>query len=200
MRSIPELDQQMVTTAHQLADCCAELETSPFIGFDTEFVGEQTYHPTLCLIQVATARCLYLIDPLSVGALDHFWKIVSDPRHEIIVHAGRQDVHLCRMNAGAPPGRLFDLQIAAGLVGTVYPIGHATLVAKELGIQIAKGETLTEWGVRPLTPRQIRYAYEDVKYLLPLREILGARLEERGRTSWADEEFELLRHDVRAEE
>jgi ribonuclease D len=200
VRSIPELDQQMVTTAHQLEDCCAELDSSPLIGFDTEFVGEQTYHPTLCLIQVATARCLYLIDPLSVGALDDFWKIVTDPRHEVILHAGRQDVHLCRVAAGAPPGRLFDLQIAAGLVGTVYPVGHATLVAKELGIQIAKGETLTEWGVRPLTPRQIRYAYEDVKYLLPLRELLGARLEERGRTTWADEEFELLRHDVRAEE
>jgi ribonuclease D len=190
----------MVTTAHQLSLCCAELEASPFIGFDTEFVGEQTYHPTLCLIQVATAKCLYLIDPLSVGDLQDFWKILIDPRHEIVVHAGRQDVHLCRIAAGAPPGKLFDLQIAAGLVGVVYPIGHATLVGRELGIQIAKGETLTEWGVRPLTPRQIRYAYEDVKYLLPLREILARRLEERGRTSWAGEEFDLLRQDVRAEE
>lgn len=199
-RTIPEADQEMVVSAHQLESCCAVLESSPYIGFDTEFVGEHTYHPTLCLIQVATPGRLFLIDPLSVGSLDAFWRIIADPKHEIVLHAGRQDVHLCRMAAGVPPGRVFDLQIAAALVGTIYPIGHGTLVAKELGVQIAKGETLTEWGVRPLTPRQIRYAFEDVKYLLPLREILATRLAQRGRTAWAEEEFELLRHDIRAEE
>jgi ribonuclease D len=199
-RSIPEVDQEMVVSAQQLEECCAQMEASPHIGFDTEFVGEHTYHPTLCLIQIATSKRLFLIDPLTVGPLGAFWKIIADPKHEIVVHAGRQDVHLCRMAAGAPPGRLFDLQIAAGLVGTIYPIGHGTLVAKELGIQIAKGETLTEWGIRPLTPKQIRYAFEDVKYLLVLREILATRLEERGRTGWAEEEFQLLRLDIRAEE
>ena len=200
MRSLPELAQDMIVTPEQLVRCCAQLAESPYLGFDTEFVGEQSYHPKLCLIQVATDKHLFLIDPLGVGPLDAFWNIITDPKHLIIVHAGRQDVHLCRMWAGKPPGRIFDLQIAAGLVGPIYPIGHATLVARELGIQIAKGETLTEWGDRPLTPKQIRYAYEDVKYLLVLRQILAERLHERGRTDWAEEEFQLLRNDVRAEE
>jgi ribonuclease D len=190
----------MIATPEQLQGCCAELEQSPFLGFDTEFVGEQTYHPRLCLIQVATEKKLFLIDPLSAGSLDAFWKVITDPKHVVVVHAGRQDVHICRMWAGRPPSRVFDLQLAAGLVGPIYPVGHATLVSRELGIQIAKGETLTEWGDRPLTPKQIRYAFEDVKYLLVLREILAERLQVHGRTSWAEEEFELLRTDVRVEE
>ncbi len=200
MRSLPEVAQEMIVTPQQLVACCAQLAQSPVLGFDTEFVGEQTYQPRLCLIQAATASHLFLIDPLTVGPLDAFWKILIDPQHLTIVHAGRQDVHLCRMWAGQPPGRIFDLQIAAGLVGPVYPIGHGTLVAKELGIQIAKGETLTEWGDRPLTPKQIRYAYEDVKYLLVLQEILAARLHDRNRTAWAEEEFQWMKSDVRNEE
>jgi ribonuclease D len=190
----------MIDTPQQLVSCCSQLAESPVLGFDTEFVGEQTYQPKLCLIQVATAKHLFLIDPLGVGPLDSFWRIITDPKHLVVVHAGRQDVHLCRLWAGQPPGRIFDLQIAAGLVGPVYPIGHGTLVAKELGIQIPKGETLTEWGDRPLTSKQIRYAYEDVKYLLVLMEILAERLHQRGRTAWAEEEFQLLKNDVRSEE
>lgn len=200
MRTLPDVAQEMIATPEQLVRCCAELAESPFLGFDTEFVGEQTYHPKLCLIQVATDKKLYLIDPLSAGPIDAFWNVLTDPSHVVVVHAGRQDVHICRMWAGRPPARIFDLQIAAGLVGPIYPVGHATLVSKELGIQIAKGETLTEWGERPLTPKQIRYAFEDVKYLLVLRGKLAARLESLGRTAWADEEFELLRTDVKAEE
>jgi ribonuclease D len=191
-----ELPEEMITTPHELAVCCGELAASGQLGFDTEFVGEQTYHPRLCLIQVATAQRLYLIDPLSVGPLDAFWQLIIDPQRLTIVHAGKQEVRLCRMWAGQPPGRLFDLQIAAGLIGPIYPIGHGTLVSHVLDVQIAKGETLTEWRDRPLSEQQIRYAFEDVKYLLSLWENLSQRLEKLGRTTWAAEEFEDMRSEV----
>ena len=79
------------------------------------------------------------------------------------------------------PGNLFDLQLAAGLAGLAYPLGHGTLVHQVLGVQLAKGETLTEWRHRPLTSGQIRYAFDDVRYLLPVWQRLSARLEELGR-------------------
>ena len=40
------------------------------IAFDTEFVGEDTYRPDLCLVQVATPEKLYLLDPFASGPLD----------------------------------------------------------------------------------------------------------------------------------
>jgi ribonuclease D len=161
-------------------------------GLDTEFVGEDSYHPHLCLLQVATADALYIIDPLAVGPLDAFWEVVVDPANLVIVHAGREEVRLCYLWSGQVPGNLFDLQIAAGLAGLAYPLGHGNLVSQVLGVQLAKGETLTEWRNRPLTRAQIRYACDDVRYLLPLWEKLTARLDELGRLGWAKEEFARL--------
>jgi ribonuclease D len=184
-----DLREEMVTSPEELAACCAYLETCPQLGFDTEFVGEDTYHPRLCLVQAATAERLILIDPLSVGPLDAFWRLIVDPARLVIVHAGREEVRLCRLWAGQTPGNLFDLQLAAGLVGLTYPLGHAALVNQVLKVQLAKGETLTEWRDRPLTPAQIRYAYDDVRHLLALWQKLSARLDKLGRGAWAREEF-----------
>ena len=176
-----ELREEIVTHPEDLAACCAELAKCAHFGFDTEFVGEDTYHPSLCLVQVATPDCLYLIDPLTAGPLDAFWKLVVDPARVVVVHAGREEVRLCRLWTGYTPGNLFDLQLAAGLAGLAYPLGHGTLVHQVLGVQMAKGETLTEWRHRPLTSGQIRYAFDDVRYLLPVWQRLSARLEEMGR-------------------
>lgn len=186
------LREQIVTCSQELPEICAYLASRGRFGLDTEFVGEDTYHPHLCLIQVATVDRLILIDPLSVGPLDAFWNLVTDPANQVVVHAGREEVRLCRLWAGKAPGNLFDLQIAAGLVGLVYPLGHGTLVNQVLQVQLAKGETLTEWRDRPLTPAQIRYAFDDVRYLLPLWRELSRRLERLNRTSWAEEEFARL--------
>lgn len=181
--------ETLVTTPEELAACCAHLKDCPCLGLDTEFVGEDHYHPRLCLVQVATPGHLYLIDPFSAGPLDEFWKIVVDPAHQVIVHAGREEVRLCRRSSGRPPGNLFDLQIAAGLVGLGYPLGHGPLVYQVLGIRLDKVETLTEWRNRPLTASQIRYALDDVRYLLALGQHLTRRLESLQRTTWAAEEF-----------
>jgi ribonuclease D len=190
--SMSELREEIVTHPEELADCCAELAACPYFGFDTEFVGEDTYHPSLCLVQVATADRLILIDPLTTGPLDAFWQLVVDPARVVVVHAGREEVRLCRLWTGRTPGNLFDLQLAAGLVGLAYPLGHGALVQQVLGVQLAKGETLTEWRQRPLTKGQIRYAFDDVRYLLPAWRRLADRLEELGRTEWAREEFARL--------
>lgn len=183
------LPEQIVTRPEELASCCEHLASCRTFGFDTEFVGEDTYHPHLCLVQVATAERLILIDPLSVGPLDSFWKLVVDPANLVIVHAGREEVRLCHLWTGHLPGNFFDLQIAAGLMGLAYPLGHAALVSQLLGVQLAKGETLTEWRSRPLTRQQVRYAFDDVRYLLPLWERQRARLGDLDRHSWAREEF-----------
>jgi ribonuclease D len=164
------------------------LAAAPEIAFDTEFVGEDTYRPDLCLVQVATTERLYLIDPLSVGPLDAFWELLTDPSRTVIVHAGREEVRMCRAGVGRPPGNLFDIQIAAALVGYSYPIGYASVVQEVLNLHTKKGETLTDWRRRPLSPAQVRYAFDDVRYLIPLWQRLSARLRRLGRESWMSEE------------
>src|SRR5437899_12725541 len=116
-----DLPKQLVTGPQYLLACCHYMASSRQFVFDTEFVGEDTYHPRLCLVQVATNERLILIDPLTVGPLDAFWKLVVDPANQVVVHAGREEVRLCRLWTGNIAGNLFDLQIAAGLVGLAYP-------------------------------------------------------------------------------
>jgi ribonuclease D len=143
---------------------------------------------------------LFLIDPLATGPLDDFWKLLHDPARVVVVHAGREEVRLCRLWSGQPPANLFDLQLAAGLVGLTYPMGHGGLVHELLGVRLSKGETLTEWRRRPLTPEQLRYAFDDVRYILALYEKLSGRLAKLGRLEWAAEEFARLARAVNPDE
>jgi ribonuclease D len=96
---------------------------------------------------------------------------------------------MCRYAVGKPPATVFDVQLAAGLVGFTFPIGYAGLVQEVLGARAKKEETLTDWRRRPLTAAQIRYAFDDVRYLLPLHHWLTTRLKKLDRLGWAAEEF-----------
>ncbi len=194
------LAEAMITRPEELGPCCDELSKCDVLGFDTEFVGEDTYHPRLCLVQVATPEKLYLIDPLGVGPLDGFWQLIVDPARVVVVHAGREEVRMCRLWAGSPPGNLFDLQLAAGLVGLAYPLSHGSLVQQVLGITLSKGETLTEWRHRPLTSAQLRYAFDDVRHLLALWQHVADRLQRLNRTEWAREEFLRMQSSTDPEE
>ena len=96
---------------------------------------------------------------------------------------------MCRFSSGRPPVNLFDVQIAAGLVGMTYPIGYAGAVQEILGVRLSKGDTLTDWRRRPLSASQVRYAYDDVRYLLPVHRKITERLKRHKRLEWAQEEF-----------
>ncbi len=189
-----ELVESMVADPEALAACCADLSACPVIGLDTEFIGEETYIPDLCLVQVATPEQLILIDPLACGPLDDFWKLIADPARTVVVHAGREEIRLCHFASGAVPGNPFDVQIAAGLLGLGYPLSYGALIFEVLGLRLTKGETLTNWRARPLTTSQVRYAYDDVRFLLPLWQALTARLTKLDRLSWLAEETAALKH------
>lgn len=186
---IPALPEHLVSDPAQMGRCLELLAKSPVIGFDTEFVGEDAYRPELCLVQVSTEEHLFVIDPFHAGPLDEFWHLLLDPDRTTVVHAGREDIRICFFQAGKPPANVFDVQLAAGLAGLTYPIGYAGLVYDLLGRRMNKGETLTDWRRRPLSPAQVRYAYDDVRFLLPAWRKLTDRLKRLKRTAWAEEEF-----------
>ena len=54
----PPVREVLVTQPDELAACCQHLAACPRLGLDTEFVGEDSYHPNLCLIQVAAPDVL----------------------------------------------------------------------------------------------------------------------------------------------
>jgi ribonuclease D len=187
-----------ITTDAALRKFCGEHAAAPVIAFDTEFVSEHSYRPELCLIQVAVGNRLAVIDPQRLSDVGPLWELIAAPGHETIVHAGREELLFCLESAGRPPHDLFDIQIAAGLVGYEYPAGYGSLMFKLLGQRLEKGETRTDWRKRPLSERQIEYALDDVRYLERMAGKLRGKLERLNRTTWVDHEMANWQSEVAA--
>ena len=130
---LSSVDHEHITTDRQLQSFCQLLAAEPAIAFDTEFVSEHSYRPELCLIQVAAGEHLAVIDPQTIDDIAPFWRVLAAAGHDTIVHAGREELLFCLGAVGQPPERLFDVQIAAGLVGFEYPAGYGSLLFKLLG-------------------------------------------------------------------
>jgi ribonuclease D len=186
----------LITTTRQLLNLVDHIRSAGRFGFDTEFVSEDTFEPVLCLIQVATRERLALIDPLAVQDLDPFWDVVCDPAIEVVMHAAGEDLRICLIKTGKLPRRVFDVQMAAGLVGFSYPLSLVNLVGQVLDVSLGGGETRTDWRRRPLTSAQVEYALEDVRHLLDLADYFASSLQEMARTAWAEEEFEEFAREI----
>ncbi len=190
------VNYELIKTDAQLQRYCEELADASTIAFDTEFVSENTYRPELCLIQIAVDDKLVVIDPIDMENVDLFWKTIVEPGHETIVHAGREELCFCLDSQGCGPANLFDVQLAAGLVGYEYPAGYGNLTERVIGKKPHKAETRTDWRRRPLSDRQIDYALDDVRYLETIRDKLADRLEQMGRTDWLTAEIQRWEHSV----
>jgi len=178
----------IITRQRDLEDLCHAIDAADIIGFDTEFVSEDTFHPELCLLQVVTPTRLAVVDPQVVDVRP-FWEQVAKGDHITVVHAGREELSFMLRAVGAVPKHLFDVQLAAGFCSNEYPASYGSVVGRFLGRQPMKGEQRTDWRRRPLTEAQIDYALEDVRYLLPLHERLTQVLKKLGRLAWYEQEL-----------
>ena len=185
-------DVEYVDNDQQLSAAVQAIREQPLIAFDTEFVGEATYEPQLCLLQVATGDGIWLIDPLANLDLTAFWEALTEPDREVVAVAARQEILFCLRYAKRPPAQLFDPQVAAGLLGFGYPLSHTNLVFKVLDMRVKAGETFTDWRRRPLSRAQLEYAADDVRHLLAIRTGLVTLAEEKNRVPWLRSECAAL--------
>ena len=185
---VPAGPAAVIAERHELASLIEHLRSARQFAYDSEFIGELTYVPKLCLIQVASAQKIALIDPLGGLDLRPFWELLADQAVEKIVHAGQQDLEPVVRHLGRAPANVFDTQIGAGFTGLPYPLSLSKLVNEFAGVKLGKGLTFTHWDQRPLSAMQLRYAADDVRYLVMVRERIGKRLEELGHAEWARQE------------
>jgi ribonuclease D len=163
-----------------------------------DFEGEWNLHRYglhLCLIQVSDGENIFLIDPVKVGDLDAFLKIMEDPAVEIISHGPQSDIVLMDYLYGRQPRNVFDTEKAAQLLG-YENTSLSFLLERHFGIIKNTKVRVSDWNQRPLTETMLNYASKDVEYLHRLRDILTAELEEKGRREWLDEECKEL-EDIR---
>ena len=183
-----------MTDSKQFRQVCRTLRAAGRFGFDTEFIRERSYRPQLCLIQAATDDMIALIDPFKVDVTE-FWELVADESTQKIVHAGSQDIEMCYLHIQQPGANIFDVQVAAGLVGMGYPMSYGKLVQGVLNKKTIQDKSYSEWSRRPLSAGQLRYAVEDVLHLEPIRGNLTKRLKTLGRETWLRQEMSCLESD-----
>ncbi|MBL0017594.1 MAG: HRDC domain-containing protein [Bacteroidia bacterium] len=163
-----------------------------------DFEGEWNLHRYglhLCLIQVSDGENIFLIDPVKVGDLDAFLKIMEDPAIEIISHGPQSDIVLMDYLYGRQPRNVFDTEKAAQLLG-YENTSLSFLLERHFGIIKNTKVRVSDWNQRPLTETMLNYASKDVEYLHRLKDILTAELQEKGRREWLSEECKEL-EDIR---
>ena len=171
------------------------MATAPWIALDTEANSMFVYRERVCLIQLNVAGTLYLIDPLALGEAPASW---DTPSHVLdilrapledraipkFLHGGEYDVCTIARDFGIHLAGIFDSQQAAFLLGW-EKTGYGAVVERILDVKLAKAHTQYDWGTRPIDPKAIEYAIDDVRYLPGVCEHL------KGAIAAADLEEEL---------
>lgn len=184
----------------ELESFARRAEESPILAIDTEFMREKTYYPKLCLLQMATADEVVIVDPFRVHDLTVLQPVLESERTVKLFHAGSQDMEILYRECGVVPHPVFDTQIAASLLGHTQQIGYGPLVGNLCGVTLKKVDSFTDWSRRPLSESQLEYAANDVVYLPEMYAKLTDQLERLGRLSWLDADFRDMENPARYKE
>jgi ribonuclease D len=181
---------ELVESAAGLANLVAELSRQKRIAVDTESNSLHAYREQVCLIQFSTAEGDYIVDPLGVPDLTSLASIFSDPGVEKIFHAAEYDLLCLRRDFGYSFASIFDTMQAGRILGRKQA-GLDRLLEEKLGVTHSKHFQKADWGVRPLSRDLMLYAALDTHYLIALRDLLEAELEDKGLWPLAQEDFAM---------
>jgi len=183
---------EYIETQAALEDSCSHWLTLPVIALDSEFMRTNTFYPKLGLLQVADGNHCYLIDPLQINDWSCFVSVLTNSGCDIVLHSAGEDLVTLLVAFGQLPGTFFDTQVASAYAGLGFSLSYQALVLELIGRELPKDQTRSDWLKRPLSESQLKYAANDVCYLLPIYRELSSRLDTRGYLGF-------LRGDARAQ-
>jgi len=185
---------EIITQKSELEQLAKKLLREDVVAFDTEADSFYHYFDKVCLVQIATRKECWLVDPLGIDGsemLAALAPVFSSPKVRVLFHAAEYDIYVLKRECGFEFTNLFDTMVCAQLLG--YPaIGLAALVERHFGVVLPKDEQRSDWSRRPLSEKQLSYAASDVLYLIKLAEKLEKELRKAKRLDWAVDDFETL--------
>ncbi|HKK49739.1 MAG TPA: hypothetical protein VJ932_11625 [Alkalispirochaeta sp.] len=175
----------IVDSDQTVATLLTELRAADVVAADMEFSNDTT---RVLLMQFATDREVFLVDPLGVRHLTPVLDWLADPDEQKVFHSGHDDARLVARQYGTETRGVVDTQVFAAFCGFRYPVGLAALLESELGVSMSKGQQRSNWAARPLSPAQVRYAAADVLHLRTLLSRFTGHLTGHRQLEWAQEE------------
>jgi ribonuclease D len=206
--------RDVAVSEQQLADLIRQIEVTDRVALDTEADSLHSYREKLCLLQISvhaevipseveesrgadlqkiprsSSTSLRLavskqhdviVDPLSNLDLKPLRHVLQS--REIVLHAADYDLRMLRRGLNFTASRIFDTVVAARLLG-IREFSLGALVKRFFGVELHKHSQKANWALRPLPPRMLKYALDDVHYLLPLAAKLQEELERVQRRDW----------------
>lgn len=154
-----------------------ECQKDKLLGIDTEFYRVNSYRPELCLIQLSNLSNSIILDPIESNLDENFLKdLLFNEKIVKVFFAASQDIEVLFNIFKRVPSPLVDLQICISLIIKNFSLSYSAACKFFLAISINKNNQFIDWRKRPLRKDKILYAFNDVKYLLPLYEKLNREL------------------------
>lgn len=187
----------MIATPEELSGLIEAIRSTDQIALDTEADSLHCYFEKLCLLQIGLANNRNeLVDPLAELDLGPLLEAIAS--RQVILHGADYDLRLLRRVGAFEPAALFDTSLAARLCGR-KELGLAALVEQAFGVKLCKASQKANWGLRPLSPKMVEYALNDVRYLLELAARLADELRALDRLEWLEETCQRLLEAAREE-
>ncbi|MCY7367828.1 MAG: ribonuclease D [Chamaesiphon sp.] len=169
--------------------------TAESIAVDTETMGLNYIRDRLCLVQLFSPGLLTVIK-IAKGqtAAPNLKRVMEAAQVTKVFHFARFDVAQLRHRLGIETQPIFCTKIASKLIRT-YSSSHGlkTLVQQLEGVELDKSAQCSDWGdAENLTEDQLRYAANDVRYLISMREKLTVKLQREDRWELAQDCFKAL--------
>lgn len=166
------------------------------IAVDTETMGLLPMRDRLCLVQLCDPQGKVTAIRIAKGQTEapNLKQLMEATAVEKVFHFARFDVAMLRHHLGIQVAPIFCTKIASKLARTYTPRHGLKEVVQELEkVELDKSAQSSDWG-NPvnLSDAQLRYAANDVRYLLNVQKKLIEMLKREERWELAQQCFQCL--------
>ena len=184
------MNYKFIESDEELKSVCNDLLNEKIISVDLEADSMHCFKEKICLIQIASEKEAFLIDPFKIKEVLPFLNVLENNDVIKVFHGADFDIRSLDRDYKAQVNNLFDTEIACRFLG-IKERGLAALLKRNFNVDVDKKFQKVDWAKRPLKQEMIEYSVVDVAYLTKLHDIIHQKLVANGRLSWAREEFEI---------
>jgi ribonuclease D len=166
------------------------------IAVDTETMGLMPLRDRLCLVQLCDPHDRVTVVRIARGqtAAPQLKTLLEAANITKVFHFARFDITTLLHHLQIQVTPLFCTKIASKLARTYAPKhGLKDLIQEVVKVELDKTAQSSDWGnAAALSDEQLRYAANDVRYLLPARDRLMEMLDREERLTLAERCFQCL--------